>query len=290
MTEAEPSLMIVGCGDLGLRVGAALHELGWRIGALRRHPPEQADGFHWFAADYTQPGSLDLLRDWRPDFVLFCPTPLDRDLAGYRAGFADAADNLLGGLGDHRPCRIVMVSSTRVYAERDGGWVDEQAPLSTSDQRAMAIIDAERHLRNAGTPATIVRSGGIYGSAPGRLVAKVARGEISPLVPVRYTNRIHREDCAGFLQHLLLLAEQDALLEPVYNAVDDLPAPAHDVESWLADQLGVEARPIADHGEAPQSHKRCRNALLHASGYHLRYPDYRSGYTQILQAQMASSP
>ena len=74
--------------------------------------------------------------------------------------------------------------------------------------------------------------------APGRLVQKVARGEIAPETPLRYTNRIHREDAAGFLIHLLSQCERGEEPEAIYNCVDDDPAPAHDVETWLAEQLG----------------------------------------------------
>lgn len=282
----SPSLLIVGCGDLGLRVGGELGSRGWRIGAVRRHPPPQPGHFDWFSADYSTPGSLDFARDWQPDYLLFTPTPAGGDLQGYRAGFADGARNLLLGIGDHRPRHILMVSSTRVYAERNGGWVGEEDALSTSDERALAIIDAEQQLRQSGCPATVVRCGGIYGTTPGRLVARVARGEISPEEPRRYTNRIHREDAAGFLVHLLDRRNSGQAIEEVYNCVDDDPAPAHTVESWLARALGVTGRagpgPAAT---ASAGHKRCRNDRLHASGYALRYPDFRAGYSSALGAQ-----
>ena len=280
-----PSLLIIGCGDLGLRVGTALAPQGWHIGALRRHPPATPENFQWFAADYSQPGSLDFARDWRPDYVLTSFNPCGRDVAGYRAGFTDAAHNLLQGLGDHHPRHLFMVSSTRVYAETEGGWVDEDSPLSTDDERAIAIIEAERTLLESAHPTSVIRCGGVYGSAPGRLVQKVARGDIAQPEPLRYTNRIHREDAAGFLTHLLLLCESGRSLEPVYNCVDDRPAPAHEVEHWLAEQLGRDP----NNGEAPRgtatvTHKRCRNTRLHDSGYPLRYPDYRAGYSRILKS------
>jgi nucleoside-diphosphate-sugar epimerase len=278
----SPSLLIVGCGDLGTRAGTALEAHGWRIGAIRRTPPGQPPGFEWIAADYAEPGSLDFAASWQPDHVLLTPSPTSWDTAGYQRGFTAAAANLLSGLGAHRPRHLFMVSSTRVYAETGGGWVDETSPLSTTDERALAIIAAERQLLGSGIPTSIVRSGGIYGANPGRLVTRVARGEIAPAEPVRYTNRIHREDCAGFLVHLLLQSEAGSTLEGVYNAVDDAPAPAHDVELWLAETLGVTPREVSTTGAG--GHKRCRNARLHDSGYALRYPDYRAGYGQVLAA------
>ncbi len=281
MPAREPSLLIVGCGDLGERAGLALHAAGWRVDAVRRDTSRLPPEFHPHPADYTCPGSLDFAGSLRPDCVLATFTPAGRGVEGYRRGFAAAADNLLRGLDGHRPRCVIMVSSTRVYAETEGGWVDESSALSAGDARALAIAAAERKLLDAKLPATAVRFGGIYGAPGGRLVARVARGEISPEAPVRYTNRIHRDDAAGFLAHLLQEASRGARLAPVYNGVDDAPAPAHEVESWLARTLGV-APPWRDYRDVASGHKRCRNQLLHASGYQLRYPDYRSGYRQVL--------
>lgn len=276
----SPSLLIIGCGDLGERAGTALLARDWRIGAVRRTPRGEPSGFDWVAADYAEPGSLDFAAAWQPDYVLLTLSPTAWDIDGYRRGFTAAAGNLLSGLGAHRPRHLFMVSSTRVYAETDGGWVDETAALSTSDERARAIMAAEQQLLGSGIPTSIVRSGGIYGASPGRLLTKVARGEIAPAEPVRYTNRIHRDDCAGFLVHLLLQSEAGTALEDVYNAVDDAPAPAHDVEAWLAREMGLTPREAST--TRSTSHKRCRNARLHASGYTLLYPDYRAGYGRML--------
>ncbi|MEH6637466.1 MAG: hypothetical protein V7700_18240, partial [Halioglobus sp.] len=77
--------------------------------------------------------------------------------------------------------------------------------------------------------------------------------------------------------------------QPVYIGVDDRPAPQFEVESWLAEQMGVEVRPAEVRPAeaqprvvAPAGHKRCRNRALHSSGYQLLYPDYKSGYAATL--------
>jgi nucleoside-diphosphate-sugar epimerase len=282
----DESLLIVGCGDIGQRVGRILRRRGWRVGAVRRNPVANGPDLEWYAADYTQPGSLAFIESLRPDFVLATFTPMAMDTAGYRRGFAEAAANLLGGLGQHRVKRLIMASSTRVYAETDGGWVDESGPLSTTDPRALAIIEAEQQLLDSNQPTTVVRFGGIYGADGGRLVSRVAGGRIAPTQPVRYTNRIHRDDCAGFLAHLFTRANDGAELAPVYNGVDDEPAPAHEVETWLAAAMGVAAtREDRESSVRARSHKRCRNDLLRSSGYELLYPDYKTGYRHVLHME-----
>lgn len=281
------SVLFVGCGDIGVRAGQALLAMGWAVAGVRRSGGKLPQGFTAYSADYTEPGSLDFAADLAPDFVVTTFNPFDRSEAGYRRGFDTAMANLLAGLGRHQPRHILMASSTRVFAETGGGWVDESSALSQSDAWAQAIIAAERRLLDSPLSGSVVRFAGIYGIPGGRLVSRISRGEICPREPVSYTNRIHREDCSGFLVHLLQQAAAGGALEPVYIGVDNYPAPRWEVESWLAQQLGV-ALPDDDAGSDEPirhntaGHKRCRNLALRASGYELIYPDYIAGYSALL--------
>ena len=284
------SILFVGCGDLGCRSGLIVQGKGWQVAGLRRDTSRLPEGFIGIAGDYTTAAGTRFIAELKPDYVVATFNPSDRSVEGYQRGFSQAAESLLAGLGNHRPKAVLSVSSTRVYAERDGGWVDEASPLSLDDPRALAIIAAERSLLRSGHNVSIVRFAGIYGYPGGRLLERIRRGELSPEQPPRFSNRIHRDDCAGFICHLLERVEEGETLEPIYNGVDDLPAPQFEVEAWLAAQMEVAAKP----GQAPEipdqnlretmpaGHKRCSNRLLHASGYRLRYADYRSGYSAVL--------
>lgn len=284
------SVLIVGCGDLGIRTGTRLQELGWQVTGVRRNIARLPDNFLPHAADYTQPESLGFIEAMRPDFVLATFNPADRSVSGYRAGFHTAMSNLLAGLGSHRPRHVVMSSSTRVFAETGGGWVDETSPLTTEDSWAQEIIAAERQLLQSGLSASVVRFAGIYGIPGGRLLSRIRRGELCPELPVSYTNRIHRDDCAGFLAHLLQQAHAGNALQSVYIGADDLPAPRYDVETWLASRMGLPEQgctPEPAAGSDPTrhntaGHKRCRNRALRDSGYQLIYPDFKAGYAELL--------
>jgi nucleoside-diphosphate-sugar epimerase len=282
-------VLIVGCGDVGIRTGALLLKQDWSVMGVRRNTAKLPTAFVGYAANYTQPGSLDFMAELRPDFVLTTFNPTDRSLAGYKAGFTTAMSNLLCGLGQHRPRHILMASSTRVFAEANGGWVDEGSALTGDDPWARAIITAEQQLLNSGHSASVVRFAGIYGIPGGRLLSRIRRGELCPPEPVSYTNRIHREDCSGFLAHLLQLAQAEKAILPVYVGVDDQPAPRYEVESWLAREMGLEDQMAGQPAPVDQptrhnsaGHKRCRNRALHDSGYRLIYPDYKSGYKALL--------
>jgi len=285
------SVLIVGCGDLGNRTAAHLLAEDWKVCGVRRTLDKLAPGIDGIAADYTEPGSLAFAQTLKPDFVLATFNPFDRSESGYIKGFQVAMRNLLEGLGEHRPKHIVMSSSTRVYAEREGGWVDENSPLSQEDAWAQAIIAAENRLLSSPHSASVVRFAGIYGIPGGRLLSRVRRGELCPAEPVSYTNRIHRDDCGGFLAHLLFAASREEALRPVYIGADGVPAPRYEVEMWIAQQMGLDVagavacRPIeqpTQHNRA--GHRRCRNEALLASGYHLQYPSYREGYGALLSS------
>jgi len=284
------SVLIVGCGDLGGRLSIDLLKRDWQVTGVRRDTTKLPAGIMALSADYTQPGSLAAAEAMQPDFVVAIFNPFDRSVEGYRAGFFDGMQNLLVGLGSHRPKHIFMTSSTRVFAQNEGGWVDESSPLTEEDLWAAAIIDAERLLLDSVHPASVIRLAGVYGIPGGRLLARISRGEICPEAPVSFTNRIHREDCAGFLLHLIDSAEQGEPLDPIYIGVDDLPAPRYEVESWLAKKLGVarhHSEPTGVSSE-PTRHntagnKRCRNTGMKRSGYQLIHSDYKSGYTALLR-------
>ena len=281
------SVLIVGCGDLGCRIGTSLAKRGCSVTGVRRNTQKLPVGITGRAADYTQLGSLEFAEQLQPDFVLAIFNPADRSVSGYKAGFRTAMSNLLSGLGQHRPKHILMTSSTRVFAEAEGGWVDEASNLTTTDEWALEIIAAERLLLDSGHSASIVRLAGVYGIPGGRLLSRIRRGELCPPQPVSYTNRIHRVDCAGFLVHLLELSDAGNTLESVYIGVDDLPAPRYEVETWLAGEMGLawDSDPVSSNEPTRHNtsgHKRCRNAALRASGYKLRYPDYKSGYTDLI--------
>ena len=197
---------------------------------------------------------------------------------------------VLDGLGSHRPTGILMVSSTRVYAEAEGGWVDDDSALTTDDPAALAIIEAERLLFDSPHPASVVRSSGIYGDPDGFLLRRILRGELCPESPVRYGNRIHRDDLGGLLAWLLQQWAAGRAPAPRMIAVDNRPAPQFEVETWLAQALGLTRWQAGASTPRGGGHKRCRNLALTACGYVLRYPDYRAGYSAVLQARKAGDP
>ncbi|MEO1080792.1 MAG: epimerase [Pseudomonadota bacterium] len=274
------SIAIIGFGDIGARVSARLPSR-WRAIALRRRVSEVPRGVRAVAADLGDAASLRVLESLAPDALLVTLSPGARNIDAYREGFAGAMHRIVRGFGAHRPGRAFFLSSTRVYAEKDGGWVDESAPLALEDPHVAAIVEAEESFREAFPNAVVLRAGGLYGHAPGPLLRAVTAQRLRPPEPVIFGNRIHRDDAAGYIVHAL----DGECRHATVNLVDDGCATLQEVERWLCEQLRLPYAPPSAAGDnaAVPRHKRIRNDRLHDSGFNLRYPDFRRGYADVLR-------
>jgi len=280
----QARVAFVGAGDLALRTLAALDEPeAWRLIGLARTPQRLPPAFQPVVADYSAARGLACLAELAPQFVVASFKPLGRDVEGYRRGFLEAAGELIDGLGRHRPQRVFFVSSTRVYAESEGAWVDEDSALASADPAAAMLVAAEQRLQDSGLPLSLLRCAGLYGGDSTFLLRRVATGSVCPPQPLHYSNRMHRDDVGRCIAFLLARERAGTASADCYNLVDDAPVPQHEVEHWLAAQLGLDAgRLRQDARPMTRGHKRCSNARLRATGFALRYPDYRAGYAEVL--------
>lgn len=273
-------ILIVGCGVIGTRVGEQLLQQGYEVAGLRRDPAALPAGFLSLAGDYSVAADMDAAAAFQPDQLLFTPVPAGRDAHGYRRGYLDGI-RAMTEAGVLNACeRAVMVSSTRVYAEAEGGWVDETSALSTTDEPAQIIAAAENAFLGSCSGASVLRASGIYGRWPGMLLSRVARGEASA-DPNRIGNRIHRDDLVGAITFVLT---RSAAAAGVINVTDSAPVPVGEVERWLAAQLGVKLQPPLEGYAVGRGNRRCANTRLQDLGYALVYPDYKAGYGALLQA------
>jgi nucleoside-diphosphate-sugar epimerase len=143
----------------------------------------------------------------------------------------------------------------------------------------LCMLESEAVARSAPFPTTIVRFAGIYGPTRTRLLDTVYNGTAELTHAPNYTNRIHRDDCAGFIAHLLA-ARTPA---PLYLGTDDDPADRSEVLCWLAERLGVAMPNFAERGASRDANKRCSNRLLRDSGYALIHSNYKSGYAEMVE-------
>jgi nucleoside-diphosphate-sugar epimerase len=278
-------VLIAGCGYLGNALGAALLCDAHDVWGLKRRVVGLALGIRPVEADL---GLAATLRDLPTglDFIFYMVSPGGSDDALYRAAYVEGLRNLLEALEARRerPRRVFFVSSTAVYAQQDGEWVDEASPTEPRHFSGRRLLEGERLLFESPFAGTVVRLGGIYGPRRARLIERVRTGSaVYRGKPPQYTNRIHRDDCVGALWHLMELEVPERL----YLGVDCEPAAEASVLGWLAGVLGTPPPRVVEsvaRGRA-RGNKRCRNDRLLASGYAFRYPTFREGYTAVLAGQ-----
>jgi nucleoside-diphosphate-sugar epimerase len=277
-------VLIAGCGYVGCALGERLVAANDTVWGLRRRPLSLPAGIEPIEADLAVARSLrDLPRDL--DFVVYAASPSGRDDAHYRTAYVEGLSRLLEALERDRqnPRRIYFLSSTSVYEQSNGEWVDEASDASPRHHRGRRLLEAEAVLREGPFASTVLRLGGLYGPGRTGLLERVRKGQATYRRGVHYTNRIHRDDCARAIAHLMACGSA----QPLFLAVDSEPAEEAVVMRWLAGALGApEPRP-ARAGEAgelePHTNKRCRNDLLLASGFALLHPTFREGYAAMIR-------
>ena len=195
---------------------------------------------------------------------------------------------------------VGYLSTTGVYGDRDGAWVDETATLDPTGDRGRRRVRTEGTWfvlwREAGVPVHIFRLAGIYG--PGRSPLDQLRAGTARRIdkPGQVFSRIHVEDLVAVLK--ASMAKQNP--GSIYNVCDDEPAAPAEVTAFGARLLGIEPPPLVAIEDAGLSemarsfyrdNKRVRNAKIKAElGLTLRYPDYRKGLEALASEADSEAP
>ncbi|MBO5394181.1 MAG: NAD-dependent epimerase/dehydratase family protein [Pseudomonas sp.] len=283
---SKASVLIVGCGDVGGRLATQLLDTDWQVYGLRRSIDRLPAGVIGVAGDLFSEQCPTQWPAGQIDYVVYSAAATEHDEAGYQAAYVDGLKNTLSWLEQHgqRPKRLLFVSSSGVYAQKDGEWVDEASPALSTNYSGRIILDAERVALESGIAASAVRLTGIYGPGRERLMGQVRKGYRVAVEPPLYGNRIHADDAAGLLAFLLEADRQGRALDDCYIGVDNAPAPLAEVVDWLRERLGI-TEWAAEASVRRAGSKRCSNARAKALGWEPRYSNYREGYAAILGEQ-----
>ena len=274
-------VLIAGCGDVGNALATRLLADGCEVWGVRRRVDALAEGVQPWRIDLTDSSDFGA-PPAAFDYLFYTASADRRDEDHYRSIYVDALRGLLNGLRNAR-CplrRVFFTSSTAVYGQAGGEWVDESSATEPRAFNGRILLEAEAIVREAPKHGINLRLSGIYGPGRTRLVRKVWNGEAT--ATGSWTNRIHVEDCAGALHHLMRLEDPEAL----YLGSDDEPATTADVVNWLSAELGVPKPPAA---QTARLNKRCRNERLRKSGYHFEFPTFREGYKSIVREFLTES-
>jgi len=290
---------ILGCGYVGIELGRQLRSdhdvVGVRRSAAGLDAIEAA-GFEAVEADVTDDDSLSAVPD--VDWLVFAASSGGRGADAAREVYVDGLETAIDHFWSRSdaPDRLVYTSSTGVYGDHDGDWVDEETPLSPQTEKTQVLAEAERVARERpaehGGHGTVARFAGLYGPDRYRL-ERYLEGPVT----AGYLNMVHRDGAAGAVRFLL---EEDGP-EEVVLVVDDEPVEKWAFADWLAEQCQVPFPPkqtTAERLDDPelsatakrriQTSKRCSNDRLRNLGYELAYPTFRAGYRDAIDAYLSS--
>ena len=279
----EKTLLSIGHGFSARALAARLVPQGWRIVGTTRSPDK-----------------ADAIADTGVEPVVWPGADLGALIAQFpnvlvSAGPDSAGDPVLNAVEDAVTRAapdlrwVGYLSTTGVYGDHDGDWVDEDTPLTPSTKRGRARVTAEaRWQAIPDLPLHIFRLAGIYGPGRGPF-AKVRAGTARRIIkPGQVFSRIHVEDIAQALELSLQRPDPGA----VYNLCDDDPAPPQDVIAHAAELLGLPVPPAIPFDQADMTpmarsfyaeSKKVRNdRIKQALGWAPQFPTYRAGLEALL--------
>lgn len=279
----EKTLLSIGHGYTARALAALLIPQGWHIIGTTR----SAEKLDEIAATGVEPllwpgNDLAALLSRCPNVLLSAGPGEGGDpvLAERETAFRQKAEGLRW---------VGYLSTTGVYGDHEGDWVEERTPLTPSTKRGMARVRAEAQWQDIpNLPLHIFRLAGIYGPGRGPF-AKVRQGTARRIIKKgQVFSRIHVEDIAQALALSLAQPEGGA----IYNLCDDDPAPPQDVLAYAAELLDLPIPPAVPFEEADLSpmarsfyaeNKKVRNDRIKQElGWRPRYPDYRSGLQDLM--------
>jgi nucleoside-diphosphate-sugar epimerase len=293
--------LIIGCGYLGQRVAQRWLDEGRRVAALTRSAERAAEfrncGIEPIVGDVTRRETLAALAALPELSTVLYAVGFDRSAGlSQREVYVGGLDIVLAALGQ-RPARFMYISSTSVYGQSDGEWVDESSPREPDRENGRVCLEAEQHVRRHfatqatdGPRATILRLAGIYG--PGRLLRRIEQvrsGEPLSGNPDAWLNLIHVDDAVT----TVLACERRQPVGGTVLVCDDEPVRRRDYYTLLAKLLDAPpptfAAEMSPGSEQEGLNKRCSNALLRGElRVELGFPTVREGLPHALFGDVSS--
>jgi nucleoside-diphosphate-sugar epimerase len=284
-------VLIVGCGYVGVPLGAELVRLGHEVFGLRRNAAAEnelkAAGIQPLFGDVTKPDELkNLPRDF--DWVVNC-VAAGGDAENYREVYFNGTINLIEWLAPSPPKKFIYTSSTSVYAQNDGSPVKESSPTEPTAETSKILVATEKVLLDAAAqkkfPAVILRVAGIYGPDRGHWFKQFLKDTAHIEGDgARFLNMIHRDDLIG----CIIAALKNGRAGEIYNAADDEPVSQLHFFQWLAQAVDKPLPPSAPENSGENrrrgaTNKRVSNRKLKMElGHQFKYPNFRIGYSAEL--------
>lgn len=274
------SLLIIGQGDIGLPVTNKLAQDGFNVTGLARR-----ERHHYVLddkANFLQADALTLTAEQLQDFTALAiiVTPDEYSTSGYHDSYL-AISQHLATLADKLTnlTRVVFISSTAVYGQDNGVWIDEDtAPVMPAREASQVILQAEQTLEQGfGDKTIIIRPSGIYGRERLMRLRKAREPQKEPVAAAHWSNRIMDHDLVTIIANVMTID----MPKPLYIATDYAPVTTFELSTWLSEQINA-VSPTIDDNKTAVTGKRLHSNIPLAW---LDYPDWQAGYCDILRQQ-----
>lgn len=266
-----PKVLLLGYGDIAQRTAPLLIQAGWEVVGACRNPTTKPviDGVQLLSADANSEHDLRQLLEHQFDAIVITLTPSNYSRDGYHQGYVVPCrhlQHLLHQLSTQP--RVLYVSSTGVYGQRNGELVDEASPTEPDSDSGEMLLQAERVIQGSPARVSILRCSGIYGPGRERMQQQLRDG--TAVITPAWTNRIHSDDVAGFIAYLLT---HPAHQEDIYIVSDNEPLLQEDAYARIAKKLGISINQLQRTDKVgPRGSKRLSNNKMRTTGYQLLHP------------------
>lgn len=289
---AALNVLIVGCGYVGTALGKKLAQRGDEVVGVcptnESNSELEKAGIRPVVADITDSGSMRKILPFF-DAVVDCVSSRRQGEAAYREVYLKGTLNLLSWARQSPRKFVVFTSSTTVYPQSDGEWVDETSLTNPLHKSGRIILEAEKLFLHADPPAVILRLAGIYG--PGRhvILDKLRGGTtVLPGNGQHYVNMVHRDD----IVQVIIAALDRKPAGEIINVADDEPVLQVEYARWLCEQLRLPMVKFDPEAERKfkggmrkgfQPNRRVRNLKMKSAlGVQLKFPNFREGLKPLL--------
>lgn len=273
-------MLFIGCGDIAQRAASEM-QARYKCFGLRRQPNNLPNFIQPIKGDATDTEQLHSVVSEGFDIWVATITPGEFTEQAYRDSYLAAANAIAASIAKLKkaPRLMLWVSSTSVYGDLKGDWVNEETQPEPNTFSGKILLAAEKIIQQIPCETSVIRFSGIYGPGRTRLLNQVLAGKGRPSSPEQWSNRVHADDCGGILAHLVEYALSGNPLLPEYLASDSAPVTQHEIRQWLAQQLAVS---LVEEEVRVGPTRRCDNSCLLSSGYQFKYPTYKEGYGSLI--------
>lgn len=291
-SESNRNLVILGAGYVGSALAIAARGSGWAVSALTRNQDRietlERLGIAAIQARTDEPG-WESMMPTEVQGVVYCASSASRSVEGYRASYIDGQERALRWAQAAGVKHYIYTSSTSVYGEAMGEWVDEDSGPWSDTEYARVLLEAEKRVLSSAVRATVLRLAGLYGPGRHLLWDRVVEmvGDSLPGFGDTYLNLAHRDDCVSAILALLDCEREDSQL---FNLADDQPFTRQGIVDWCCEQLGKprltfiperasEDRRAARFASGRRPNRRiCADRIKQALSWAPQYRDFRVGY------------